>query len=63
VVWELARPNDPDVLPMRHRLLRALSQRISWRAAITAAKDRAAHYPGSVSATSTLPPRAEGVTA
>ncbi|MEV8513451.1 replication initiator [Dactylosporangium sp. NPDC051484] len=41
VAWELARPNDPDLPPMRHRLLRALAQRIQWRNALNAAKDRA----------------------
>jgi hypothetical protein len=40
--WEMALPNDPDVSPLGHRLLRALSQRVQWRAAILAAKDRAA---------------------
>jgi hypothetical protein len=44
VAWELARPNDPDMPPMRHRLLRALSQRIQWRNAVNAARDRAAQY-------------------
>ncbi|WP_433054218.1 replication initiator [Dactylosporangium sp. CS-033363] len=44
VAWELARPNDPDLLPMRHRLLKALAQRIQWRNALTAARDRAAQY-------------------
>ncbi|UWP87767.1 replication initiation protein [Dactylosporangium fulvum] len=46
VAWELARPNDPDMPPMRHRLLRALAQRIQWRNALNAAKDRAAQYDG-----------------
>ncbi|MET7398853.1 replication initiator [Dactylosporangium sp. NPDC005572] len=44
VAWELARPNDPDMPPMRHRLLRALAQRIQWRNALNAAKDRAAQH-------------------
>ena len=44
IAWELARPNDPDMPPMRHRLLRALAQRIQWRNALNAAKDRAAQY-------------------
>ncbi|MFB9181352.1 replication initiator [Dactylosporangium sucinum] len=47
VAWELARPNDPDMPPMRHRLLRALAQRIQWRNALNAAKDRAAQYEAS----------------
>ncbi|MER7275848.1 replication initiator [Dactylosporangium sp. NPDC000244] len=46
VAWELARPNDPDLPPMRHRLLRALAQRIQWRNALNAAKDRAAQPAG-----------------
>ncbi|MEU0559391.1 replication initiator [Dactylosporangium sp. NPDC006015] len=45
VAWELAKPNDPDMPPMRHRLLRALAQRMQWRNAINAARDRAAQYP------------------
>ncbi|MEH0841902.1 replication initiator [Micromonospora sp. CPCC 205711] len=40
--WELARPDDPDIPPLQHRLLRALSQRAQWRAALLAARDRAA---------------------
>ncbi|MEU7865640.1 hypothetical protein [Dactylosporangium sp. NPDC049140] len=32
---------------MRHRLLRALAQRIQWRNALNAARDRAAQYEGS----------------
>ncbi len=44
VAWELAKPNDPDLPPMRHRLLRALAQRMQWRSAINAARDRAAQY-------------------
>ncbi|MET7425409.1 replication initiator [Dactylosporangium sp. NPDC005555] len=44
IAWELAKPNDPDMPPMRHRLLRALAQRMQWRSAINAARDRAAQY-------------------
>ncbi|GAA1028755.1 hypothetical protein GCM10009557_14950 [Virgisporangium ochraceum] len=40
--WELARPNDPDVPPIGHRLLRSISERAQWRAELLAAKDRAA---------------------
>ena len=29
--WELARPDDPDVSPLGHRLLRAVSERIQLR--------------------------------
>jgi hypothetical protein len=41
VAWELARPDDPDVKPLEHRLLRAVSQRIQWRSQLNAAQDRA----------------------
>ncbi|MFG3557412.1 replication initiator [Micromonospora sp. NPDC047557] len=40
--WEMARPDDPDMPPLQHRLLRALSQRAQWKAALLAARDRAA---------------------
>ena len=40
--WELARPDDPDIPPLQHRLLRALSQRAQWKAALLAARDKAA---------------------
>ncbi|MDW5327259.1 replication initiator [Plantactinospora sp. KLBMP9567] len=40
--WELARPDDPDVGPMSHRLMRAISERARWRTELLAAKDRAA---------------------
>jgi hypothetical protein len=53
VSWELARRDDPDVSPLRNRLLRALAQRIQWRNAVNAAKDRAAQYDRDVSATAT----------
>ncbi|SDY44711.1 hypothetical protein SAMN05444365_102289 [Micromonospora pattaloongensis] len=39
--WEMARPDDPDIPPLQHRLLRALSQRAQWKAALLAASDRA----------------------
>jgi hypothetical protein len=29
--WELAKPDDPDLAPLGHRLLRAISQRIQQR--------------------------------
>ncbi|MEV4756006.1 replication initiator [Micromonospora sp. NPDC049559] len=46
--FELARPEDPDVLPLEHRLLRAISARIRWRTDLDTARRRAA---GAVSAT------------
>jgi hypothetical protein len=48
--WELARPNDPDVTPLAHRLLRSISERAQWRRQLLAAKDRAAHGTPNVSA-------------
>ncbi len=54
VAWELARPDDPDLLPLRHRLLRAVSQRIQWRTQLDAARERAGTGPPTnVSATAT----------
>ena len=41
VAWELARPDDPDVPPIEHRLLRAVSQRIERRQQLDAARQRA----------------------
>ncbi|MBN1174650.1 MAG: replication initiation protein, partial [Micromonosporaceae bacterium] len=32
VAWEFARHDDPDLAPLGHRLLRAISQRIQWGA-------------------------------
>jgi hypothetical protein len=29
--WQLARPTDPDVAPLAHRLLRAVAERQRWR--------------------------------
>ncbi len=58
VTWEFARPTDPDMQPLQHRLLRAISQRIQWRAQLQAARERATGPPGNVSATSTGPPTA-----
>ncbi len=49
--WELARPDDPDVPPLAHRLMRSISERARWRAELLAAKDRAAHGPPNLSAT------------
>ncbi|KAB1112434.1 replication initiation protein [Micromonospora aurantiaca] len=48
--WELAKPTDPDVPPIGHRVLRAISERIQWRAQLDAAR-RAAADPPDVSAT------------
>jgi hypothetical protein len=45
--WELARPNDPDVPPIGHRLLRSISERARWRAELLAAENRAAQHDAS----------------
>jgi len=45
-VWEMARPDDPDVLPLGHRLLRAVSERIRHlrtRPALSCAASRIGH--------------------
>ncbi|MBT8226067.1 MAG: hypothetical protein HKP61_13855 [Dactylosporangium sp.] len=59
VAWEMARPDDPDVPPPQHRLLRAISTRIQNRTAIEAAKAReresAADTPRIVPATAGRP--------
>jgi hypothetical protein len=59
VAWELVKPSDPDLSPLSHRLMRALSQRIQWRNAINAAKDRAAQHDTNLSATGTGERRGE----
>jgi hypothetical protein len=41
VAWELARHDDPDLQPLEHRLLRAISQRIQWRTELNTARERA----------------------
>jgi excisionase family DNA binding protein len=54
VAWELARPDDPDVPPLQHRLLRAISQRIEHRRQIADARQRAgSDAPPTVAAIST----------
>ncbi len=60
VAWELARPDDPDVPPLQHRLLRAISQRIQSRAALQAARQRdGTGPPANVSATASDETRKE----
>jgi hypothetical protein len=39
-VWEMARPDDPDVMTLGHRLLRAVSERIRWRSELLAARQQ-----------------------
>lgn len=41
VAWEMARYDDPDLAPLEHRLLRAISQRIQRRAGLSVARQRA----------------------
>ncbi len=43
--FELARPDDPDVLPLEHRILRAVSARIRWRSQVDAARRLSATGP------------------
>ncbi len=57
IAWEMARHDDPDLPPLEHRLLRAISQRIQRRGQIAAA--RAAGPPPDVSATVTEHPTRE----
>jgi hypothetical protein len=45
VAWEMARPDDPDIPPLGHRLLRAISARIQQRTELRSARDRAANAP------------------
>lgn len=48
--WALAKPDDPDVPPLAHRLLRAISERIRQRAQLDAARRLANAPPGEISA-------------
>ncbi len=51
VAWEMARPDDPDLPPLEHRLLRLISQRIQQRGQLNAARQRTGTGPpASVSA-------------
>ena len=50
--WEPVTSTDPGVLPLAHRLLRAIAERQRWRRALEEAKARAAGQPiGGISAT------------
>jgi hypothetical protein len=52
VVWEMARQDGPDVAPLAHRILAAISARSQQRVQLNAARERAAaRPPGDVSAT------------
>lgn len=48
---ELARPNDPDVPPLQHRLMHAIARRERIKQQLRQAEQRAAAPPGPVSAT------------
>jgi hypothetical protein len=41
--FEHARPDDPDVPPLQYRLLRTVHQRITWKDALTKARQRASN--------------------
>jgi hypothetical protein len=57
--WELAKPDDPDLTPVGHRLLRAISERIQQRTQLDAARRSANAPPSGASAAATaLHPRA-----
>jgi hypothetical protein len=45
VAWEMARPGDPDLPLLEHRLLRAIGERIQRRAQLHAARQRASGDP------------------
>ncbi len=55
VAWEMARPTDPDVPPLEHRLLRAISARIQQRQELQAARERAAGAGPPPNASATTP--------
>jgi hypothetical protein len=52
--WELARPGDPDLAPLGHRLLRAISERIQQRTQLDQARRQANAPPDQLSATTEL---------
>lgn len=51
--WELAKRDDPDLLPIGHRLLRAVSERIQQRVQLDHARQQANAPPGTPTATAT----------
>jgi hypothetical protein len=52
--WELAKPGDPDLPPLGHRLLRAISERIQQRIQLDQARRLANAPPGVIPATSAV---------
>jgi hypothetical protein len=53
--WELARRDDPDLAPLGHRLLRAISQRIQQRVQLDHARRQANAPPDQSPAIRTVP--------
>jgi replication initiator protein RepSA len=49
--WEPVKPDDPDVSPLSHRLMRAIADRARWRTAFDAARRAAGGHPPGLSAT------------
>jgi hypothetical protein len=49
--WQPVKPDDPDVAPLAHRLMRAIADRARWRHALDAAKRAARGDPVTLSAT------------
>jgi replication initiator protein RepSA len=43
--WEPVKPDDPDVSPLTHRLMRAIADRARWRQALDSARCAAASQP------------------
>lgn len=58
--WELAKPTDPDVPPLAHRVLCAISERIQWRTQLDTARRTA--DPPDVSATTINDPSGKEAT-
>jgi hypothetical protein len=61
--WELAKPDDPDLAPLGHRLLRAISQRIQQRVQLDHARRQANAPPDQLSASASRSPIEPGGTA
>ncbi|WP_213003227.1 replication initiator [Winogradskya consettensis] len=63
IAWELARPDDVDLPPLEHRLLRLISQRIQRRAQLNARQWGSGGTSQDLSATDSSPPTAGASTA
>jgi hypothetical protein len=55
VAWEMARHDDPDLPPLEHRLLRAISQRIQRRGQLAAARHGVGNDPPPQIVSATVP--------